>query len=139
MSRAFAAMDGGSSALAAVLPGKLTDAELAETRKKIVKHEAIVEVMLDEERADPSLLVDDLKAGGSRPGPRVQRLAMASGQPETEVALFVMQFEAMRESTKRIAAGEDPEDVNQSMAAGPGANRAVRRASKKKKAGKKKM
>eukprot|EP00966_Prymnesium_polylepis_P200523 4646377-Prymnesium_polylepis.6 len=38
----------------------------------------------------------------------------------------------MRESTKRIAAGEDPDEVNQSLNAGPGSNRAARRAAKKK-------
>ena len=42
------------------------------------------------------------------------------------------QFEAMRESTKRIAAGEDPDEVNQTMGAPPGSNRAARRAAKKK-------
>jgi len=117
--------------MAAALPGQLTDAEIAETRQKIIKHEKIVEVMLEEERSDPELLIEDVKAGGSVPGPRLQRLAKASGQPESEVALFVMQFEAMRESTKRIAAGEDPDKVNESMMAGPDSNRAARRAAKK--------
>ena len=37
------------------------------------------EVMLEEERADPQLLMEDLKAGGATPGPRIQRLATASG------------------------------------------------------------
>ena len=59
------------------------------------------------------------------------RLAKASGQPETEVGLFIMQFEATRESTRRIAAGEDPDEVTESMGAGPGSNRAARRAAKR--------
>jgi len=141
MSKAFVTLDGREGGLSgAVLPGKLSDAELAETRQKILKHEKIVEVMLDEERTNPQLLVDDLVEGSAKPGPRTQRLAVASDLPETEVALFVMQFEAMRESTKRIAAGEDPDQVNESMMAGPGANRAARRAAKKKAAsGKKKL
>lgn len=140
MSQAFASLDGRSGGISStVLPGQLTDAELAETRQKILKHEKIVEVMLPEERAEPQLLVDDLVEGSAKPGPRTQRLAKAADLPETEVALFVMQFEAMRESTKRIAAGEDPDKVNESMMAGPGANRAARRAAKKKVAsGKKK-
>ena len=59
---------------------------------------------------------------------------------QQDVALFVMQFEAMRESTARIAAGEDPDEVNESMSAPPGANRALRRAAKaKKKKSKSKM
>jgi len=131
ISKSFTQIDqmGG---MGAVLPGKLTDAEIADTRMKIVRHEKIVEVMLPEERAAPDLLVEDVKSGSSTPGPRIQRLAKASQEPESEVALFVMQFEAMRESTKRIAAGEDPDEVNESMMAGPNSNRAARRAAKKK-------
>lgn len=46
--------------------------------------------------------------------------------------MFLMQFEAMRESTKRIAEGEDPDEVNESLSAPPGSNRAARRAASKK-------
>ncbi len=43
--------------------------------------------------------------------------------------------QAMRESTRRIAAGEDPDKVNKSMSEGGlGSNRALRRASSKAKA-----
>ena len=119
--------------------------------------------MLDDERDNPDLLMEDLKTGAATPGPRIQRLAQASALPATEVGLFVrrptartcarcapcalgwathavcvgprvsqlMQFEAMRESTRRIAAGEDPDEVNSSMAAPPGSNRQARRAAKK--------
>ena len=128
MSSAFAKMGGKS------VPGMptLSATQLLEAKEKFEKHEKIVEVMMDDERQTPELLMEDLKAGGSTPGPRIQRLAVASGQPETEVALFLMQFEAMRESTRRIAEGEDPDAVNESMAAPPGANRSARRAAKKK-------
>lgn len=124
MSSAFGNL--GDDSVKGVLPGQLTAAELAETREKFARHEKIVEVMLPEERADPNLLIEAVKEGGREPGPRLQRLAQASGQPETEVALFVMQFEAMRESTRRIAAGEDPDEVNESMM-NPNANRQARR------------
>ena len=40
----------------------------------------------------------------------------------------------MRESTRRIAEGEDPDDVNESLSAPPGANRMVRRNAAKAKA-----
>ena len=40
----------------------------------------------------------------------------------------------MRESTRRIAEGEDPDDVNESLSAPPGANRQMRRNAKKAKA-----
>jgi len=110
MSSAFAGMGGKN------IPGmpSMTDSQLAETKLKFEKHEKIVEVMLEDERADPSMLIEDLKSGGATPGPRIQRLAVSSGEPETEVAMFLMQFEAMRESTRRIADGEDPDEVNES-------------------------
>ena len=48
-----------------------------------------------------------------------------------------LEFEGMRESTMRIAAGEDPDAVNSSMdVAPPGASRAARRAAKKSQKGK---
>ena len=115
MSKAFTAMDGKIPDQ----PGmKLNEIQIQETKAKFLKHERIVEVKLDEERADPSHLVEDLNAGASNPGPRLQRLATASQVSEQDVALFVMQFEAMRESTARIAAGETPL-VNESMSAPP--------------------
>ena len=44
------------------------------------------------------------------------------------VALFCAEFEAMRQSTQRIAAGEDPDEVNADIGS---SNRAQRRAAKK--------
>jgi len=130
MSRTISGMDDSMSAL----PPGLSASQLLELREKVVKHEKIVEVMMDEEKDDPELLLEDLKSGGSTPGPRMQRIATASGETEAEVGLFLMQFEAMRESTRRIAAGEDPDEVNESLSAPPGANRQARRIAQKKKA-----
>ena len=48
---------------------------------------------MEDEKDDPELLMEDLKSGGSKPGPRMQRLATASGETEQEVGLFLMQFE----------------------------------------------
>ena len=128
MSKTFAKMGNDMPGVV----GELAESQLTELRDKFERHQSIVEVMLEDELEDPQLLIEDIKKGGATPGPRIQRLATASNQEESEVALFLMQFEAMRESTKRIAAGEDPDDVNECMSAPPGANRAVRRASKKK-------
>ena len=87
------------------LPGmpELTAQQREETRGKFEKHKKIVQVMTPDELAAPDILIDEVKSGGDAPGPRVSRLAEASQLPETEVALFLMQFEAMRESTRRIA------------------------------------
>jgi signal recognition particle GTPase len=111
------------------IPGmpKLSAKELLETQERFSKHEKIVDVMLEEERNNPELLVAELKEMPKNPGPRIQRLATATGEKESEVGLFLMQFEAMRESTRRIAAGEDPDAV----VATEGLNRAAKRAAKK--------
>jgi len=130
MSKTISGMGEDMSAL----PPGLSAKQILELREKISRHEKIVEVMMEDEKDDPELLLEDLKAGGSTPGPRMQRLATASGELEQEVGLFLMQFEAMRESTRRIAEGEDPDDVNESLSAPPGANRQARRLASKKKA-----
>ena len=81
MSSAFGGTGGKS------IPGvpQRSEAQLLETKQKFERHANIVEVMLDTERADPQLLIEDLKSGGATPGPRVQLLAMASNQPESEL------------------------------------------------------
>ena len=127
MSRTFAELDGN-------IPGmpKLSASEKAETKRKFEKHEKIVQAMSPEELQDPQLMVDDIDSinTGETKGPRVQRLAIESGVGEKDVLLFVAEFEAMRESTARIAKGEDPDKVNASLGEGKG-NRSQRRATKK--------
>merc|ERR1719247_1569446 len=127
MSRTFAELDGN-------IPGmpKLSASEKAETKRKFEKHEKVVQAMTPEELKDPQLMVDDIDSinNGETKGPRVQRLAIESGVGEKDVLLFVAEFEAMRESTARIAKGEDPDKVNASLGEGKG-NRSQRRATKK--------
>ena len=124
MSRTFMELNGE-------VPGmpKLSASEVEATKRKFQKHEKIVQAMISEELNDPSLIsgdIDDINTGASK-GPRVQRLAVESGVPEKDVLLFVAEFEAMRESTARIANGEDPDKVNLSLGEGKG-NRSQRRA-----------
>ena len=109
------------------MPGTLSETQVKETLEKFDLHEKIVLSMTDEEKADPQLLMDDLKDTDNK-CPRVQRLAKASGCEEKQVALFCADFEAMRQSTQRIAAGEDPDAVNADIGS---SNRAQRRAAKK--------
>merc|ERR1719201_2716786 len=71
-------------------------------------YDDILAKMTEEERTDPQIMFDDLKDTANA-CPRVQRIALASGVTEKEVALFVAEFEGIRESTMRIAAGEDPD------------------------------
>jgi hypothetical protein len=127
LSETFAKMGGKS------VPGMptMSAAQLAETREKFAKHEKIVEAMLPDELDEPDILMGELRESGNEVGPRMQRLATATALPENEVGLFLMQFEAMRESTKRIAEGEDPDAVTATTSAPPGSNRKVRRAAEK--------
>ena len=60
------------------------------------------QVMMEDEKDDPELLMEDLKSGGSKPGPRMQRLATASGETEQEVGLFLMQFEVRLPSPRPL-------------------------------------
>jgi len=109
------------------MPGTLTEDQISETLAKFAVHEKIVGAMSDEERRDPQLMLDDV-ANTDENCPRVQRVAAASGCAEKDVALFMAEFEAMRQSTQRIAAGEDPDAVNADIGS---SNRAMRRAQKK--------
>ena len=61
MSSAFGGTGGKS------IPGvpQRSEAQLLETKQKFERHANIVEVMLDTERADPQLLIEDLKSGGA--------------------------------------------------------------------------
>lgn len=125
LSRTFTELGGNVPGM----PSQLSAAEVQQTKEKFVKHEKIVQAMTPDELSDPTLMSLDL-ADAENKCPRVQRLSLESGCSEKDVALFVAEFEAMRQSTMRIAAGEDPDAVNASMGEGSG-NRAARRATKK--------
>ncbi len=111
------------------MPGTLTDDQVQETLKKFEIHEKIVSAMTDKERADPQIMLDDVENTDEN-CPLIQRVAKDSGCAEKDVALFLADFEAMRQSTQRIAAGEDPDAVNADIGS---SNRAERRALKKQK------
>jgi len=125
MSRTFAELNGNVPGM----PSQLSPKQIAETKAKFAKHEKIVQAMTPEELVDPALMSLDLKDAANK-CPRVQRLARESGVAEKDVALFIAEFEATRQSTARIAAGEDPDAVNASLGEGAG-NRAARRATSK--------
>merc|ERR1712216_761283 len=104
------------------MPGTLTDDQVVETLKKFEIHDKIVNAMTDKERADPQIMLDDVENTDEN-CPLIQRV-------EKDSALFLADFEAMRQSTQRIAAGEDPDAVNADIGS---SNRAERRALKKQK------
>ena len=110
------------------MPGTLTDDQVAETLKKFEIHEKIVtgDMMRN---GGPQIMLDDVENTDEN-CPLIQRVAKDSGCAEKDVALFLADFEAMRQSTQRIAAGEDPDAVNADIGS---SNRAERRALKKQK------
>ena len=124
--RSFKKMNG-------IVPGMpaLTQKQIDDTLAKFDTHERIVLSMLDEERQKPQLIMDEFSEESLKKtkAPRVQRIARAAKVPEKEVAMFCAEFEAMRQSTQRIANGEDPDAVNDSIGK---SNRAQRRALKEK-------
>jgi signal recognition particle GTPase len=111
------------------MPGTLTDEQVQDTLKKFELHEKIVAAMTDKERSDPQILMDDV-ANTDENCPLIQRVAKDSGCAEKDVALFMADFEAMRQSTQRIADGEDPDAVNADIGS---SNRAQRRMLKQQK------
>jgi signal recognition particle GTPase len=114
------------------VPGmpELSKADKEEAEVNFENGRKIVDVMLEEELDEPSLVVEDFAEGGDSVGPRIQRITQGSGVSLKDVGLFVMKFEAMRESTQRIAAGEDPDAIDVSKA--QKGNRAAKREAKKK-------
>ncbi len=117
------------------MPGTLTDDQVAETLKKFEIHEKIVQAMTDAERADPQIMLDDVENTDEN-CPLIQRVAKDSGCAEKDVALFLADFEAMRQSTQRIAAGEDPDAVNADIGSSNRAERRMLKKQRKKKGGK---
>jgi signal recognition particle GTPase len=95
------------------VPGmpELSKADKEEAQVSFENGRKIVDVMLEEELDDPSLVVEDFAEGGDSVGPRIQRISQGSGVSLKDVGVFVMKFEAMRETTQRIAAGEDPDAI----------------------------
>ena len=61
-------------------------------------------------------------------------LLLSLGSPQSVTGPAARGAHVTRESTLRIAEGEDPDDVNESLSAPPGANRQARRLANKKKA-----
>ena len=122
--------------------GGASDATLAEGQKKMERYGSYVELMSEEERANPSLLIDEAKAvrSGSMAPDRLQKLADAAGCGIEDVGAFVTEFASLRVAASRFARGDDPNTIRKAMeeeqqAAGNRAppNRAMRRAAKKKK------
>ncbi|GAX85777.1 hypothetical protein CEUSTIGMA_g13192.t1 [Chlamydomonas eustigma] len=80
----------GGAQMMKLLPGfnKISEKQLYEAEKKFKMYESMINVMEEEERADPDLLA---KSAGRR-----RRVAQASGHSETEVTSMMASFTQMR-------------------------------------------
>jgi len=121
----------------------MTDEQLKEGQKKLVRYGDYIKYMEEDERADPQLLIQEMQAvrSGSQPE-RLKRLADAAEVKVEDVGQFVMEFDMMRGAAVKFANGEDPESIRRSMMEqqqqqGPKMNRQQRRMAAKK--GKKKV
>lgn len=119
--------------------GPEAEAQLREGEKKMTRYAQYIEVMDEEERLQPSLLIDEAKLvrGGAKPE-RLKKLAEKSGGSIDEVGQFVTEFSVMRKAAVAFANGEDPNTVKEMMmkeqeASRPPMNRAMRRMKAKKK------
>merc|ERR1712066_988367 len=92
------------------------EAQLREGEKKMTRYAQYIEVMDEEERLQPSLLIDEAKLvrGGAKPE-RLKKLAEKSGGSIDEVGQFVTEFSVMRKAAVAFANGEDPNTVKEMM------------------------
>ena len=112
--------------------------QLKEGQKKLEKYADYIKFMDDEERNEPSILIDE--ANGARmgqPAPRMQRLADAAGVSLEDIGKFILEFKMMKNAAFKFANGESPDSIKQSMLeeqqqSGPPLNRQQRRMAKKK-------
>ena len=118
--------------------GAQQKAELEEGQKKLVKYSKYVELMPQDEREDPTLLIEEAKLVRSGAQPvRLQALADASGASVEEVGQFITEFSVMRKAAVAFARGESPDKIKQMMteetqAVRPPLNRQMRRMKAKK-------
>merc|ERR1719401_963341 len=94
--------------------------------------------MNEEERNDPSLVIEEIedsRAGSGRHPERVMRIAEATGSSAEDIGRFVFEFKTLRGAAVKFARGESPETIRKEMmeeqAKVVPKNRAQRRAAKR--------
>jgi len=116
----------------------MSDEQLQEGQKKLVRYGEYIKFMEEDERADPQLLIQEMQAvrAGGQPE-RLKRLADAAEVRVEDVGQFVLEFDMMRGAAVKFSNGEDPESIKRSMMEqqqqqGPKMNRQQRRMAAKK-------
>lgn len=130
---------GGLASVAKLMPGmagKIDNKQIRAAEERLKKNEAMINSMTKKERKQPGLLISDSTARS-----RLQRIAKGSGMKIQDAQAFISEFQRMRTMMSRMskmAPGMDPSSLDPAMAGAdgdmgmPGANRAARRAGKKK-------
>ena len=94
----------------------MTDQQLQEGQKKLIKYGEYIKFMDREEKDNPALLIDEANAarsGGA--APRMQRLAEAADVKLEDIGRFILEFSMMRNAAFKMANGESPDSIKQSM------------------------
>lgn len=98
--------------------GSFSKEQIDEGQRKMTRYGKYVEAMDAEERESPQLLIDETavaRKGGE--APRLERIASAAAATTEDVGRFVMEFNMMRGAAVKMANGESPEQIRESMAA----------------------
>jgi len=114
------------------MAGKYDSAQMRAAEARMKRNEALICSMTKQERRRPELLITDSSALS-----RLKRIAKGSGMKLDDARTFVSEFQRMRTMMSRMSKMMPTDsDMDPAMAGGPGemaGNRALRRASKKKK------
>ena len=94
----------------------MTDQQLKDGQKKLEKYGEYIKFMDAEERQDTSLLIDEMaQARKGAKAPRMERIAEAAGVTVEDIGRFLLEFKMMKGAAFKMANGESPESIKQSM------------------------
>lgn len=94
----------------------MTEQQLKDGQKKLEKYGEYIKFMDDEERQNTALLIEenDLARKGEK-APRMERIAEAAGVTVEDIGRFILEFKMMKSAAFKMANGESPESIKQSM------------------------
>merc|ERR1719478_961790 len=93
----------------------MTDQQLKDGQKKLEKYGEYIKFMDDEERQNTAILIEENElARKGQKAPRMERIAAAGGTVE-DIGRFVLEFKMMKTAAFKMANGESPESIKQSM------------------------
>jgi len=124
---------GGVAKMLPGMGGMLDNSKITEVEKRLKRSKAMIQSMSKKERANPELLISDKTARS-----RLQRITKGSGNSMENGIQFISEFQKMRTMMSRMQKQMGGNDMEQEVAGEQVpemGNRAMRRASKKQKKG----